>query len=211
MQFNYQDALINILDEIQAIARTGLNFTENPYDREHYERLLEIACVNLHQLTGLDQQELSERFAREIGYITPKVGVNAAIFDDKQRILLQKRTDNGKWGLPSGWVEVGEKLLEAIVREVKEETGLDVEPTYLLNVYDSKAFAPHRAHNAVGFLYLCESKGGTLAISHESTDIGYFEIEAIDDWHLANKTLALTALNFIIDRKPFSAIEINNG
>lgn len=205
---NYQNMLINILDEIRAIGKTGLYYTENPHDRGRYERLLKISMVNLSELSGVDEQELSERFSREIGYITPKVGVDAAIFDEKQRLLLHKRSDDGKWSLPCGWVEVGESLVEAVVREVKEETGLDIGPTHILGVYDFKAFAPHRPHNSCHILYLCARHGGNLAISQESTEIGYFDVNAVTEWHNGHKERARDALNFIKNRIPFLAIKI---
>ena len=206
---NYQNKLINLLDEVRAIAGTGLNFTENPFDKEHYKRLLEIVNVELSQLANIGEVELNERFSREIGYLTPKIGVNAAIFDEQERILLEKRSDDSTWGLPSGWVEVGETLLEAIVREVGEETGLVVRPLYLIRVYETKAYAPERPHNAVGILYLCESVRGDLRLSHESLEIGYYDIETVSNWHVIHKKLACDALNFLKNPAPFSAIKVD--
>ena len=208
---NCLDALINLIDEVRAVAGTGLNFTENPYDRDHYERLLKVTSQLLSDITGLEDGEISDRFRREVGYLTPKIGVNAAIFDDRKRILLEKRIDDGKWGLPSGWVEVGETLVEAVVREIKEETGLDVEPTHIINVYESTAYAPHRPHNAVGILYLCERRGGELKKSYESTDIGFFNIDEISEWHVGHEEQAAVALCFINQPDPFSAIRLMKG
>lgn len=205
---NFQNMLIKILDEIRAIGKTGLCYAKDPHDRERYERLLKITTTNLSQLSGINQQELSERFCREIGYITPKVGVDAAIFDERQRILLHKRSDDGKWSLPCGWVEVGESLIEAVVREVKEETGLDVRPTHILGIYDSKAYAPHKPHNWCHILYLCTATGGNLAISPESIDIGYFDANTVTEWHNSHKEISTDALNFIKNPIPFSAIKI---
>ncbi len=205
---SYQNRLIDVLDQIRAIGKTGLNYADNPHDKERYERLLTIATANLGELSGVGEQELSERFGQEIGCITPKVGVDAAIFDQQQRLLLHKRSDDGKWCLPCGWTEVGESLAEAVVREAREETGLEVEPTYVLGVYDSKALAPHEPHNSCHILYLCEERGGSLAISHESTDIGYFDINDVTDWHEGHKEKARHALDFIQNPKPFAAIKI---
>lgn len=203
-----QNMLINILDEIRAVGKTGLYCTESLYDKERYERLLKIAIVSLSELSGTKEQELSERFSREIGCVTPKVGVDAAIFDERQRLLLHKRSDDGKWSLPGGWVEVGESLVESLVREVKEETGLDVEPTHILGIYDSKASAPHSPHNSCHILYLCVSLGGNLVMSHESTDIGYFDLNTVTEWHRNHEERAKDAFNFIKNRAPFSAIRI---
>src|SRR5512138_1740474 len=110
-----------LLDELQAIARTGLNFTENPYDRERYERILCLATRYYGQVLDVPEPEAGRRLAGELGYITPKVGAEAAIFDADGRILLVRRADDGRWCLPCGWVEVSESPEEAAVREVWEE------------------------------------------------------------------------------------------
>lgn len=208
MRTNYQDMLVKILDEIRAIGENGLHFTQNPYDRERYQRLLEITTINLSQLSDLNQQKISERFRREIGYVTPKLGVDAAIFNEKQRILLVRRSDDDRWSLPCGWVEVGESPIQAIIREVKEETGLDVKPTHILGVYNAEARAPHRPHNCCHVLYLCTPTAGNLRISSESKDIGYFNLNDVTEWHEKHKKIATDALNFIQNRSSFSAIKL---
>jgi ADP-ribose pyrophosphatase YjhB (NUDIX family) len=208
MMKNYQDMLIKVLDEIRAIGKNGLHFTQNPHDQQRYQRLLEIATINLSQLTELNQQKIAESFSQEIGYITPKLGVDAAIFDDKGRILLLRRSDDDKWSLPCGWVEVGESPLTAIIREVKEETGLDVKPTHILGIYNAEACAPHRPHNCCHILYLCTRLDGDLSISSESKDIGYYNINDVTPWHEEHNKVAKDALNFLQNQTPFSAIKL---
>ncbi len=210
MMNNYQDMLINVLDEIRAIGKNGLHFTQNPHDQERYQRLLKIATINLSELSNLNQQKVSERFRQEIGYITPKLGVDAALFDDQQRILLIRRTDDDKWSLPCGWVEVGESPIDAIMREVKEETGLDVKLTHILGIYNAEARAPHRPHNCCHILYLCTRTDGDLSISSESKDIGYFNLNDITEWHEKHKEIAQDALNFLRNQTPFSAIKLED-
>ena len=61
-------------------------------------------------------------------------GVAAVIFTN-DRVLLQRRDDTGHWGLPGGAVEPGESVRQALIREVREETGLEVEPLRLIGVY----------------------------------------------------------------------------
>ncbi|MBI2561507.1 MAG: NUDIX domain-containing protein [candidate division NC10 bacterium] len=62
-------------------------------------------------------------------------GVAAIISNGEGKILLQRRSDNGLWGLPGGSVEIGESVRDAIIREVQEETGLTVEVVRLIGVY----------------------------------------------------------------------------
>ena len=200
--------LIQILDEIRAIGQTGLNYSTDAYDRERYNRLLQIACGDLAQSSGIKPSDLSERFAREMGTITPKVGVDAAIFDAERRILLHKRSDDGRWCLPCGWVEVGESLPDAVIREVREETGFEVIPTHIIGIYDLKANI-HRPHHTVAIVYLCRYLGGELTISHESIDIGYFHLDRITDWHNGHEKKAHDALRFLQNPIRFSAIKIS--
>src|SRR6202171_1805937 len=62
-------------------------------------------------------------------------GASAIVADNEGRILLQRRSDNGRWALPGGVMDIGESIAEAIAREVQEETGLTVEPERIVGVY----------------------------------------------------------------------------
>src|ERR1043166_5743347 len=97
--------ILPLLDELATIARNGLNYTENPYDRERYERLLALTSQYYGQALDLPPEEVRQRLSGELGYITPKVGAHGAIFDEDGKILLVRRTDDGKWCLPCGWVD----------------------------------------------------------------------------------------------------------
>lgn len=116
-----------------------------------------------------------------------RVGCSATIFDADQRVLLTRRTDNGLWCLPGGGMDPGEDMAEACAREVWEETGLRVRVTRLLGVYSS----PHRIieyadgarYQIVALNFEVEVVGGTLGLSDETTEVGYFsqdEIETLD-------------------------------
>lgn len=80
--------MLKLLEEIRAIAHLGLNYSNDVYDRERYERLLDLASSEYACLSDLSPQVISDRFRAELGYITPKVGVSAAIFNPKGEILL---------------------------------------------------------------------------------------------------------------------------
>lgn len=112
-----------------------------------------------------------------------RLGVSAIIFDREGKFLLTKREDNGQWCLPGGAVEAGESVAEACIREVFEETGLHVRVKRLVGVYShpdqlvvykdgNKAFI-------VAIHFEAEVIGGTLGLSNETTDFGYFALEEI--------------------------------
>jgi len=178
---------------LQTIARNGLNFTTNPYDRERYERLLTLAAKYYGQTLDLPPAEIRERLVSELGYITPKVGADAAIFNQEGHILLVRRTDDGLWCLPCGWVEPDESPEEAAVRETREETGLEVQPRRLVGVFSRKPHAGHGPHAAVAVVYLCNLIGGSPLQSHEIREAKYWHIEEVPGWHELHQKYAEAA------------------
>ncbi|GAA0372442.1 HAD-IIA family hydrolase [Bacillus horti] len=110
-----------------------------------------------------------------------KAGVAGIVMDDRQRVLLIKRADNGLWGIPSGHVEPGETVEQAMVREFKEETGLDVNIRRLIGVYSdpvSQAFEyPNGEISQFITVYFeCEIlQGSHVEKGEEALDINYFD------------------------------------
>ncbi len=107
------------------------------------------------------------------------IGTSAVIFDtQRQKILLTQRQDNGRWCLPGGRMEPGENVVEACVREVREETGLEVQVQRLIGVYSSPhlaiEYADGKRYQLVAFSFEAQTMGGALRLSDETTDYGYF-------------------------------------
>ncbi|WP_018922680.1 NUDIX domain-containing protein [Salsuginibacillus kocurii] len=110
-----------------------------------------------------------------------KAAVAVVILNEENHVLLQKRADVGRWGLPSGHIEPGETVSEAAVREVKEETNVDITIHKLIGVYsdpESQAFA-YPNGKVVHFIttcFLAQIVGGDLRCnSSESEDVQFFE------------------------------------
>jgi ADP-ribose pyrophosphatase YjhB (NUDIX family) len=106
--------------------------------------------------------------------------VAAIVANAEGHVLLQRRSDNGLWGLPGGSVEIGESVTEAIVREVREETGLAVEVGRLIGVYSDPAFQVFRYRDGtvvhyINTLFACRVVGGTLQTCEESLDLEFFD------------------------------------
>jgi ADP-ribose pyrophosphatase YjhB (NUDIX family) len=186
--------ILSLLDELQTIARNGLNYATDPFDRERYQRLLDLVSTYYGQVLDMPPPEVRQRLRAELGYITPKVGAEAAIFDPEGRVLLVRRSDDGLWCLPCGWVEPNESPEEAAVREVREETGLEVQPRQLVGVFTRKPNAGFGPHSAIAILYLCEVVGGALQRSHEVTEARYWRIGEVPAWHELHEEYAGAAL-----------------
>lgn len=190
-----------LLDELRTVARNGLTYTQDPYDRERYERLLDVASEEYGTALALPAEEARSRLAAELGYITPKVGADAALFDDQGRILLELRADNRRWCIPCGWIEPNETPAAAAVREVREETGLEVRIIQLIDVFTRMPSMEYGPHTVISILYLCEVTGGTLVKSHESLDLRYWHIEDVEPWHAHHREHALVARRVSQERK----------
>ena len=184
---------LQILDEIRILAANGLEYADNDYDRARYERLMEIAETNYGNLLGLPAGEVRARFRSELGHITPKVGSDGAIFDDQGRLLVMQRAPEGTWCLPCGWIEPHESPEEAVVREVREETGLSVTPRELVGVFSRRAGVESAPHATISILYLCDVKGGELACSSEGLDLRYRNIDEVEEWFAHHRRLAEAA------------------
>ena len=114
-----------------------------------------------------------------------RVGASAIIFDEsREKVLLTKRTDNGRWCIPGGGMDPGESVEEACVREVYEETGLHVESTRLVGVYTNPGmvveYADGNIIQPVAISFEAVVTGGEMGLSDETTDVGYFSVEEME-------------------------------
>ena len=111
--------------EIQSLAQAGLTYTDNVYDIERYERLREIAAEIIEEKSNISLEKVKDLFCNENGYQTPKIDTRAAIFKDEKILLTHE--NNGTWSLPGGWCDVLESVASNTIKEVKEETGLEID------------------------------------------------------------------------------------
>ncbi len=124
-------------------------------------------------------------------------GVAAVIFE-AGRVLLQRRDDTGRWGLPGGGVEPGESVRQAVVREVREETGLDVEPLRLIGVYSDPAhhqimtYPDGNVIHYVSVVFECAVRGGILTCNEESLELGWFDPAALPPDMMSISTIRIT-------------------
>lgn len=164
--------------EIQAIAQTGLAYTEGIYDRERYERLREISAEMLSKKTDIPLEKVKDIFCNEKGYQTPKIDTRGVIFK-KNKILLVHEND-GTWSLPGGWCDVLQSVASNTIKEVKEETGLDVKPNRIIAVQDrNKHNKPIFAYGICKIFVLCDLLGGEFVPNIETTEIGYFSLDSL--------------------------------
>lgn len=164
--------------EIQSLAQAGLAYTENPYDIERYERLREISAEMVAEKSNISLDKVERLFCNETGYQTPKLDTRAAIFKDNKILLTHE--NNGTWSLPGGWCDVLESVKSNTVKEVKEETGLDVEAVKIISIQDrNKHNKPQYAYGVCKVFVLCNIIGGKFIKNIETIETKYFSLEEI--------------------------------
>ncbi|HSH01325.1 MAG TPA: NUDIX hydrolase N-terminal domain-containing protein [Anaerolineae bacterium] len=178
-----QPDIITLLEAVQTIARNGLHYTESVYDRERYQSLLDLCQQTYAPLLNWPEAQVQARLQAEFGTITPKIGADAAIFNDDGHILLMDRVDGTGWCLPCGWVDPNEKPCDTVIREVFEETGLHVEIDRFVGVFSRLASQENGPHSLVAVVHLCRIVGGELTLSHEGLALRYWPIADVPRWH----------------------------
>ncbi len=176
--------------ELRAIAQTGLAFSRDPYDRQRYERIRELAATLIAQGSDAEVGAMLDIFRRDAGYATPKVDVRAAAFVDGQ-VLLVREISDGAWTLPGGWADVHESAAACVVREVAEESGFQARTLKLAAVYDyRKRNRPHHLDSIYKMFFICEITGGSARASIETSEAAFFARDALPPLSTGRTTAA---------------------
>lgn len=165
--------------ELRSIAQIGLTFCRDPFDRQRYERIRELAAAVIAQGSGRPDPALIDYMRYDTGYATPKVDVRGAAFVEG-RVLLVREVSDGAWTLPGGWADVHESPAASVVREVFEESGFEARAVKLAAVYDfRKRNRPHHLDSIYKLFFICEITGGSAASSIETSEVGFFACDAL--------------------------------
>jgi ADP-ribose pyrophosphatase YjhB (NUDIX family) len=189
--------------ELQAIAQTGLTFSDNGYDLERYQRLRTIAVEMLAQGSGTPMPRIQGLFEQDLGYPTPKVDVRGAVFRD-HKILLVREISDGGWTLPGGWADVNQSARQCVEREVREESGFEARATKLVAVYDYQRQGYERSHphSIYKLFFLCELTGGQARVSIETSAVDFFALEQLPPLSLGRSTAAQIARMYAHRNEP---------
>jgi ADP-ribose pyrophosphatase YjhB (NUDIX family) len=172
--------------ELQAAAQSGLAYCENPYDRVRYEAMQNLAARMMAEGAQVDPAVVTDLFARQSGYATPKVDVRGAVFRGREVLLVGEKLDGGRWTLPGGFADVNEAPSESVIREVAEEAGFVVTIKKLCAVYDRDKrgnTVPHPFH-IYKLMFLCEEAGHCEKSTLETGEPRFFDIDALPELSL---------------------------
>jgi ADP-ribose pyrophosphatase YjhB (NUDIX family) len=167
-------AWLDMAKRMQALAQSGLEYSDNKYDRDRYQQMRQLSLEIMQDFTGLKMDKLVRVFASEQGYQTPKVDVRGVVFRGDQ-ILMVRETIDGNWSLPGGWADVGLTPSEVAIKEVWEESGLVVVPERLLAILDKKRHNhPPDMFHIYKIFIMCRETGGELKGGMETSETGFF-------------------------------------
>ncbi|MFQ6073987.1 MAG: NUDIX hydrolase [Candidatus Bathyarchaeia archaeon] len=120
----------------------------------------------------------------------PIVGAGALMIENGKLLLIKRgaKPGQGKWSIPGGLVELGERVQEAIVREVKEECGLDIEVERLIDVFDSitRDEKERIQYQFVVVNFLAKIKGGTLKNADDVLEARWVPLNEVEKYNLTN-------------------------
>jgi ADP-ribose pyrophosphatase YjhB (NUDIX family) len=109
----------------------------------------------------------------------------AFVLDDRDRVLLIRRTDNGDWALPGGAHDLGEFIAETAIRETKEESGIDIEITGIVGIYTDPGhlieYNDGEVRQQFSICFRGKQTGGTPAVSAESSQVVWFDRAELKD------------------------------
>lgn len=190
-----------IIQRLNAIAKTGLAYSQSDYDRERYEEIRDISLMVLAEMSNVSIEHIIHLLPSEIGYVTPKVDIRAIIFRGTDELLMvQEKIDNNRWTVPGGWADVGYSPFEIAVKETREETGLEVEAIKLLAVFDTKKHThPVEPWYVYKFFILCMVTGGDLMQQTiETSGASWIKFESIPDLSLSTYRVTMPQLDTIL-------------
>jgi ADP-ribose pyrophosphatase YjhB (NUDIX family) len=193
---------LELAQSLQSIAQAGLTYSKDKYDVERFDQIKQLAVSIVHEHAEAPLEKVQQLFDLEEGYLTPKVDVRGAIFRE-DKILLVKETIDDCWALPGGWADVGYTASEVIVKEVSEESGLDVNVNRLLAVLDKKCHPhPPDLYYVYKIFFLCDEIGGTLKKGMETSDVQFFALHNLPELSTGRNTKNQIEMMFSLRDRP---------
>ena len=140
-----------------------MEWREIRYSGRHYGSLINVGRIDY----------LNDQNAPKVNSVVPSVV--AMVHDEQGRVLMIQRSDNGRWALPGGGHDPGESISETVVREVREETGIDVEVVDVTGIYTDPghvlAYDDGEVRQQFSICFRTRPIGGQLRTSSETTQV----------------------------------------
>ena len=169
---------------VSSLARDGLAYTTNDFDRDRWMQLEVVAADLFGLLADRPAADFALPLSVDVGYVTPKVEIRGGIVDEHDRLLMMRERLDGRWSLPGGFADPLDTPSEAVVREIREETGYDAEVVKLVGVWDrdTQGHTPRYPIAMWKLFFLCRLTGGHTPPSElETLDVGWFGLHELPE------------------------------
>lgn len=182
--------------QLQSIAQAGLAYSKDKYDIERFQQIRNLSVEIMSEYTGISNEKVEDLFCNETGYQTPKVDIRGAIFKEDM-ILLVKESIDGCWSMPGGWAEFNLSIKENIIKEAKEEAGLNVVPKKIIAVLDgNKHNKPLNPYGIYKIFVLCELIDGVFERNIETEESGFFCLKDLPQLSLERNSIKQVEMCF---------------
>ncbi|MGL5642981.1 MAG: NUDIX hydrolase N-terminal domain-containing protein, partial [Paraclostridium sp.] len=171
------------------IAQAGLTYSKDKYDLERFEQLKNISAEIISGYTEVEVEKVKDLLDMEEGYLTPKVDVRGAIIKE-DKILLVKESIDGSWSMPGGWADVNLSVSENIIKEAKEEAGVNIIPMKIIAILDrNKHNKPISIQSIYKIFVLCDFIDGEFEKNTETEESRFFKLDELPSLSTARNTL----------------------
>ncbi|WP_298936988.1 NUDIX hydrolase [uncultured Ruegeria sp.] len=178
-----EDTWLARAKRLLALAETGQHFTKDPFDRERYDEIAQMARAMLADLGRVPLSRIDGLISEHAGgYATPSIDIRGALIRDGRILLVRERSD-GKWAMPGGFADIGSSPAENIEREVWEEAGLRVRARHLYALRH-KALHPYPAdaRDFYKLFFLCDEVGANVPqTGTETSEVAFFAPDALPE------------------------------
>lgn len=176
-----ENEVLKIARRIQAISQSGLHFAENYFDRDRYEELRTLSVRLAGTICDTEPEKLKALFTNETGFQTPKVDIRSVVIKEGKILMVREKID-GKYSVPGGFADINYSPAEVAVKEVREETGLNVRFNRVLAIADTDRHGfPPLPYHYYKLVMLCDLIDGELSDSIETTAAGFFDFDNLPE------------------------------
>lgn len=168
--------IIEFIAKVQSISKIGQLFSTDPYAIENYEELNKLSLEMLDKLDGLGID--NNIYTRNI-YPTPNVSVRVLVINpETNELLFVKETREQKWSVPGGWCDVFETARMNACKEVKQESGIEVDLVKILAVFDRNIYKPKKSLISEYVIYfLATPLTFDLNPNHETDAVAWYKLD----------------------------------
>ncbi|WP_170331295.1 NUDIX hydrolase [Ruegeria arenilitoris] len=181
-----EDTWLARAKRLLALAETGQHFTKDPFDRERYDEIADMARAMLADLGQVPLSRIDGLISKHAaGYATPSIDIRGAIIRNERILLVRERSD-GKWAMPGGFADIGSSPAENIEREVLEEAGLRVRARHLYALrHKARHPYPADARDFYKLFFLCDETGSDEPVAGEETsEADFFMLDTLPELSL---------------------------